>query len=437
MHTPPTAAASPRHPPRASGAGRTPAWGWLLAFAVLAGSTLRLLWAEDMEYKYDEAFMFERSQAVGVREPWPAVGMPSGVGLRNPGMSIWIFVGLARVTGAHDPVSLTRAVMVLNVLALAALALFAFRFVRREEREPWLWTLGLAAVNPMAIQLQRKIWAQSVLPLLSVMTLVGWWNRARAWGAFLWGCVGAVLGQIHMSGLFFFGGFTIWAALFDRAGVRWRAWGAGALLGLLPIVPWLLYVLGGPGEGGGLNWKELFRFRFWGHWSGEATAFHIGRSLGMRAFQDFLRQPVVGGQATWIVGVVHLALFAAVALVLAIGCRELLRRRGEWRALWIGRGSETAFTQNAALWGFGILLTLAMVGVARHYLLVAFPLHILWFVRAALSRPVIGRRTLLVVGAMQLVVSIAFLTYVHVYGGAPEGDYGVAFSRQLSPPNTR
>ena len=77
------------------------------------------------------------------------------------------------------------------------------------------------------------------------------------------------------------------------------------------------------------------------------------------------------------------------------------------------------------------------MGVARHYLIVAFPLHILWFVRVALSRPVIGRRTLLVVGATQLVVSIAFLTYVHAYGGAPEGDYGVAFSRQLSPPNTR
>jgi hypothetical protein len=416
---------------------RVPAWGWLLGAAVTAGCALRLLWVEDIEYKYDEAFMFERSQNVGATEPWPAVGMPSGVGLRNPGMSVWFFVGLARVSGADDPVSLTRAVIVMNVVAIWALAAFVFRCVPRQEREPWLWTVGLAAVNPMAIQLQRKIWAQSVLPLLSVVTLIGWWNRARSWGAMLWGAMGVLLGQIHMSGLFFFGGFTLWAALFDRAGVRWRAWWAGTLVGSAPMVPWILHMLASPGEGGAPSWKELFRFRFWGHWTGEATAFHIGRSLGMEAFQELWRLPEVGGRETWLVAAVHLALYAAVLFVLAIGTRALWERRAEWKSLWIGRDNETRFTQNAALWGFGVLLTLAMVGVARHYLIVAFPLNILWLTRMALSRPAIGRRALLVMGVTQLLVAVAFLTYVHAYGGAPGGDYGVAYSRQLVPPDTR
>jgi hypothetical protein len=437
MSTPLTPAPAPGVLAGATRARRGLPWGWLLALAVLAGSALRLLWVEDMEYKYDEAFMFERSQRVGVTEPWPAVGMPSGVGLRNPGMSVWLFVGLARVSGADDPVSLTRAVIVLNVLALFALALFVLRFVHRAEREPWWWTLALASVNPMAIQLQRKIWAQSALPMLSVVTLVGWWNRSRAWGAFLWGALGTLLGQIHMSGFFFFGGFTLWALLFDRAGVRWRAWGAGVALGALPMIPWVVHLLTTPGDGGAPSLEELYRFHFWGHWTGEAAAFHLGRSLGMDAFWHFLSLPVVGGRGTWLVGVVHVALFAAALAALSTGGRALWRMRGEWRALLAGRASETAFTQNAALWGFGILLTLAMMGVERHYLIVAFPLNTLWLVRMALAAPRTGRRVLLVFGCAQLLVSAAFLGYVHAYGGAPGGDYGVAFSRQLAPPDVR
>jgi hypothetical protein len=75
-----------------------------------------------------------------------------------------------------------------------------------------------------------------------------------------------------------------------------------------------------------------------------------------------------------------------------------------------------------------------MMGVARHYLIVAFPLNLLWLARLALIRPVSGRRALLVVGAAQLVIALSFLTYVHTYGGAPDGDYGVSYSRQVSPP---
>jgi hypothetical protein len=157
----------------------------------------------------------------------------------------------------------------------------------------------------------------------------------------------------------------------------------------------------------------------------------------MRAFWHFLSAPVIGGRETWLVGAVHLVLYAAVLAIFAQGAREIWTRRSEWKALWIGKESETAFTQNAALWGFGILLTLAMMGVARHYLVVAFPLNLLWLARLALTSPVFGRRALLVVSSAQLLIALAFLSYVHAYGGAPEGDYGVAYSRQVSPPDTR
>jgi len=408
------------------------AWTLLAVGAVLAGVALRLLWVQDMEYKYDEAYMFERSQRVGVDEPWPAVGMESGAGTRNPGLSIWFFVGLARLFGAYEPVALTRAVIVLNVMALGGLAAFVYGSVRSEDREPWWWALALASVNPLAIQLQRKIWAQSVLPLLCVVTLVGWWHRSRAWGAFLWGSVGSLLGQIHMSGFFLFGGFALWAALFDRARVRWGAWLGGVALGALPLLPWVAYLVDPTDPASGSrSWKELVRMRFWSNWLGESTGFHLGRSLGSEAFRDFLGFPLVAGRATHVVGGLHAVLLVAALTALGLGFRSLWRRRRSWRELWIGRESETAFTQNAALWGCGLLITLAQVGVARHYLIVTFPLMFLWLARMGLSDPRVGRRALLTLAIAQLLTSGAFLSYVHVRGGAPDGDYGVSYRQQL------
>src|SRR5262249_8844333 len=91
-------------------------WPIGLVVALLAGASLRLVWVEDMEYKADEIYMFEQTQKASRDEPW--LGMESGVGLRNPGMSVWIFLLLAKVTGAEEPTALCRVVMVLNIGAI-------------------------------------------------------------------------------------------------------------------------------------------------------------------------------------------------------------------------------------------------------------------------------------------------------------------------------
>src|SRR6185503_8598725 len=69
-------------------------------------------------------------------------------------------------------------------------------------RQLWFAGLALMSVNPIAIVLARKIWAQSLLPIFTVATLAAHAGR-RSWaGAFIWGLVGALSGQIHMSGFF-------------------------------------------------------------------------------------------------------------------------------------------------------------------------------------------------------------------------------------------
>src|SRR5262249_35004334 len=158
---------------------------------------LRLVWAEDIEYKGDEYWTFQRTQAVGRTEPFPWVGMPTSAGFVNPGMSAWVFLALGKLAAAQSPPDLARAVQGLNVRALVLLVGFALRVVPREEREFWLWGAALAAVNPVAVLFHRKIWPPSVLPLFTLVLLAGWWRRERRWGAFTWGLVGALVGQIH------------------------------------------------------------------------------------------------------------------------------------------------------------------------------------------------------------------------------------------------
>ena len=117
--------------------------------------------------------MFARAQAGHL----PGTGIESSAGLDNPGMSVWAFVFLAKGFGITGPVGLARAVAMLAVLAVAGLALFAAFVVDEREREPWLWAVGLVAVNPVGVIFTRKIWTLSLFPILTLGMLAGWWKR--------------------------------------------------------------------------------------------------------------------------------------------------------------------------------------------------------------------------------------------------------------------
>ena len=402
--------------------------------AALVGIALRLTWNEDMEFKGDEHFMFDRSQRIGQDEPWPDLGMPSGVGLRNPGMSIWVFVVLARAFRATTPLGLDRAVVLVNCLAVAFAVWLAARIVPSEgkQREAWLWAAALAAVSPIALLLERKIWAQSVLPTLSVAFLLGWWRRDRWWGAALWGLVGAIVGQIHMSGFFFAAGFVLWEILLGvrtRRRTKWIAWVGASIVGAIPLWPWVKYVLSGQEHGPPWSWETVSTLRFFRHWVSDALGLGLDYSLGDQ-FWDFLRWPQWGQAkdlypALYVQGIG----FAVGVLVLAYAVA-----RG-WRdALAFRRWSPTAFTIGAGLLGYGLLITGASVLVWKHYLIVTFPLEWLTVAYLALRYVPRPRGALFALWAAQLFLSFTFLTYIHENGGAVRGDYGRAYSHQPHGP---
>jgi hypothetical protein len=409
--------------------------GWkLFALVCLAAAlVLRLLYTDDMEYKEDEALNFNASQAEG----WPWIGMPSGVYLANPGMSYWVFKALAVGFGVHTPVGLMRALALVAVAGIALVPVFAARFLPEgRERESWLWAFALATVNPFCVYVQRKLWPQPFLPLFAMLLLMGWCRRERRGGAFAWGVFGALLGQVHMSGFFLAGALTLWSA-FGRGKIRWKAWFAGSVLGALPLLPWLSYVLNHPtGQplGGGLG--EAIQLKFWVFWLSDPLGLHLGNPLGLlrghgalEQLADFARYPLVGGHATYGLALAHaLALGAGIAILAPEIAPALRALRASPRAALVdgAPGDGTALARNAALWGFGGLLTATTVNIRRYYMMASFPLELVWLASVALSGRR-GRALLALLWVAELAISAGFVGYVHVNDGSPTGDYGYAY----------
>lgn len=414
-----------------------------VSLAIVAGIALRLSYPNDIEFKADERWSFDEAQAVLAGGPWRLLGMPMSVGGLNPGMSLWVLIGLAWISGAVVPPELARAVQALNCIALVALPLFAWRWVPERDREGWFWAAALWAVNPVAVILERKIWPPSVLPLFIVAMIAAWWQRRTLIGALLFGFLAILLAQIHLSVAFLAAAMALWALADDRSSLRWGPLLFGALLGALPALPWLLDWMQHSGSGGAGHWR-LPILLFWARWFMQPFGFGADYTLGAVHFREFLAGPAIGGMPTYLVALLH-ATLAALALMLYARGGLALRARGVPGTRDVLLGTDaTGLLVRAALIGYGVVLTvltIAGAGSHRHYLIIVAPLMALWVARlaslgdgGALRRP--GRLALgglCVAGAL---VSLALLHYIHVTQ-VIRGEYGATWAAQqsgLAPP---
>lgn len=418
-----------------------------LVVALICGFVLRLIWTEDMEYKEDEEYNYLVSQIVGTKIGWPWLGMPSGVYIPNPGMSIWVFAWIARLFRAHDPVTLARAVSFVSWIGIASIIPFAVYFVQKTEPgkvATWLWASAIALVNPFAVFYQRKLWPEPILPVFTVATLAGWWCRDKFWYAFAWGFLGAALGQIHMGGFFFAAALFLWTLLFgEKRSTHWRGWFAGSVLATLPLIPWFFHIFTQPTGGAikvGLD--EILQFKFWAFWFTDPTGLHLGNPLGLLRgpsnwdqISDFVRYPIIGGHATYLTGLAHLLLGALLlgtfSFAVFNGLKKVIGNRRIDLASFTGRGSPSLLLQNAALIGFGLLLTVTGVVIRRYYLMVALPLEFFFFVQIiSYANSSTYKRLNSVLAAIwfcEFFISASFVGYVHVHNGATQGDYGEAY----------
>ncbi len=413
---------------------------WLLLglLAIGLGGWLRLLWSQDMEYKNDEAWTFHYTREVGRTEPFPWLGMPTSYEIRHPGGTIWVFLGLGQLFGVTTPEGLGLACQLTNAAAIVLLVIFAWWAVAPAERETWLWTALLVAVNPLAVVLHRKIWAPSIMPLFTMLFLIAWWHRSRRSGAFLWGLLGALAGQVHPAGLFLAGGFFLWTVIWQRRSFAWRWWLLGSLAGAVSLLPWCHYVLTEMANQGvsQRRWTHLLEGKIWLRWFTEPLGLSLAYTLE-NAFADFLRFPLMAGRPTYLVAALHLLMLGAGLLIVGRGLASLVRRRGQWWHWWTGQESATAFAQSAALWGFGILFTATLLPIHRHYMVITFPLMFLWVARSALlgqeGRPFLGlggRALLTTLCLAQFAVSLSFLAYIHSLQGPLRAEYGTPYRVQ-------
>jgi hypothetical protein len=407
MPTAPPAAAYPSsHDPFAC-------WDRWVWFFLILGSVLRLIWPLDMEWKFDEKWMFAKGLAVAQgRDAWPWIGMPSGVGLRNPGLSIWPFALIAYF--ADTPVAMNFVIQVLNTLGLWALVFWVQRTWPREQRALGMWGLALYAVTPLAVLFSRKIWAQDVLIVLVVPWLWGQRKRHSFAGAAVWGCAGALLGQIHMSGFFAAAALLIVTCVQDR--LRWNvgAWLVGSVLGSLTLLPWVQYVLSpesrGASHGGALS-VQFF-----------VDALRHAWGLGLeyplkRAYHELLNGPVIAGVRT------HLAQAARYGLLVLLAWGLVARALDGKKLL---RVPEVIVTYAGCVLVTGLLMIAARVHVYEHYLIVFGPmLHI-----AAVWLLFKRRIAVLALCALQAFLTGYFLVFVHMHGGATDADYGKAYRVQ-------
>ena len=406
-----------------------------LVLAIAAGIALRFAFPLDIEWKADERWSFEHAQAMLAGGGWPPVGMPTSVGSPNPGLSLWVMAALSALSGAETPPALAHAVQTLNGLALIAFAFFGSFAVPEAKREPWLWAVALWALNPIAIVYERKIWPPSVLPLFSVGLIWAWWYRRKAFAAFAWGLLGALMAQIHLGVAFLAVVLAAWTWIYDGRKFRWLSWLAGSAAGALSAIPWLIEMLE---HGSGAKLKlQLPIAQFFLRWFTQPFGFGVDFTLGKKAMADFLTSPGVGGHATWLMAAAHAALAVVLALV-ALQAAGRARSEGPMkpRAIFLGDSPETVLI-TAALWGYGMVLTLVSVAGSdspRHYMIVIAPVMALWAAMAVLygdrtpgrSR---ARGLLVAICLGQAVISLGLLTYIDQQG-VIHGEYGATWRAQ-------
>ena len=409
-----------------------------LSATLIIGLLLRLTYVNDMEYKEDEEYNFIQTQLIGITQPWPWYGMPSGVYLANPGMSIWVFAILAKLFGITQPTSLAHAVQLFSVFGMSLILPFVWKFIQeKKEKITWLWAFLLAMVNPFLVLYQRKLWPEPFLPFFSMLTLMGWWKKNHWQGALTWGLIGALIGQVHMSGFFFALALVLWTLFFDsdQNKTHWKFWWMGSFLGTLPLIPWFKFLFQNPiDQPLSRGWEEMIQLKYWTFWLTDPTGLHLGNPLGLLRgnsnwdqISDFIRYPLIQGHPSFLVGLAHLTTLLSVLFILQSAVIQLWANRKQTASLLIGKSSKTAFVQSSAFWGCGILLTLTGINIRRYYLTVTFPLEFIFLIRMANPEKKLGKILLTLLFFSELFISANFVSYIHINGGSIQGDYGKAY----------
>ena len=404
---------------------------YFLLLIILLGLLMRLIWTTDMEWKGDETYMFTTAHESIDKGIFPNVGMESGGGLVNPGLSVGIFEAIASFT--NDPIAMGRVVEISNIIAILSFLIFVLYKIELKEKEVWFLGIVLASISPLAVLFSRKIWAQDMLPIFSFIIILTNFYRNKKSCAFLWGLFGAIIGQIHMSGFFFAFGLFVFTIIHDRynkINFKWAYWLAGSAIGSITLIPWISFIIHNPQMSKASFW-HIFQFNFYLYWFLDSFGLNIYYSL-RKDFWLFIKEPVFGGIPTYLVAVAHLFLvfisfiFLNKILKYFVKIYQLIKQKKLLENLFIGI-SITKFYLLSILLGLGIFMTLSGTTIYQHYIICAFPFTYIFFVKIFKD----NKKIIYSVIIAQLIISASFLTFIHKNNGAENGNYGKAYHTQI------
>ena len=405
---------------------------YFLLIIITVGLVLRLVWTNDMEWKDDEKLMYTMAHTALDKGVFPDVGMKSGGGIVNPGLSVGVYAFIAAYT--NDPLAMNRVVQIINIISILCFLVFIYLKIDSKEKEIWLLGITLAAISPLAVLFSRKIWAQDLLPMFSFIIFFTNYYRHKAWGAFLWGFSGALMGQVHMSGFFFAFGLFVFSLIHDhynKIRFRWIYWIVGSLIGSLGLIPWISFLMHNP-QVTKLSFWHIFQFNFYLYWFLDSTGLNIYYSL-RKEFWMFIREPIIIGIPTYLVAVAHLLLVATGIFTLNKIYRYVakillyIKQKNFISNVIIGM-SITNFYLYAILLGLGIFMTLSGTTIFQHYIICAFPFTYIFLAKIFQYH----KKLLYAVIIIQMFVTINFLLFIHKNNGAEKGDYGKAYHSQYN-----
>ena len=213
-------------------------WAAVAAIIVLA-AVLRLGDLDLMEFKGDEAVAIHLTRPLVEGTDVPGAGLMSSVGIHNP--PLFIYLTAAPVLISHDPLWVTGSLV--GLLSLLSI-LCTFLLVKPRFGFPVaLMTTAFYACSTWPVLYARKLWAQDVLPIFSVILLfvvVRVWEKPKTRWVALGPVLLCALWQIHFSA------FALILVAAVLAFIQWRQlnwrWLAGGLVAsVLMLGPYLQF----------------------------------------------------------------------------------------------------------------------------------------------------------------------------------------------------
>ncbi len=411
----------------------------MLGIGVLAG-WLRLRDLDLVEFKLDEATAVDLARRL-LEGDFPTVGLTSSVGADNP--PLFVYLTAVPLALRDDPLAATAFV---GVLGVAAVILTYIVLRPRFGAFVALGAAALLATAPWSVLYGRKLWGQSVLPVVAAALLWSMFavlERSRSRAVVFIPILLCLAFQLNFSALALVIPATV-LLLYRAHTVHWPAFALGVGIAALLLAPWLYHEVasgftdvatvlsgapGGEDEPGPFDAvRESFRLIGIGGW-----AYVTGDSLPAFVTDAGPAWKVARG-ASIVAAALFLLGLVTCALCVVRGTRSI--RRWPWLALAPGAASRALLL----VWLAGVWLSYTTPRADRlypHYLIVTFP--VVFAVQALalsdLASAVRRVRYQAMVGAIAVLVAVAagftlftlsFQRFVDEFGGTA-GDYGVAY----------